>query len=64
MIKIETIEVNAENAAKIMFGEHVYGLNKSGLYDDVYNLRPISRCDIEDITTGKVTVVKITEGNA
>lgn len=62
--KIEVVEVTRKNATEILFGEGLYGIRPSSFTGGKYVMREIGSCDINEIVSGKVTVIRITEEDA
>lgn len=60
-MKIEQITVTGLNMVEVMQDESIYVINKDHFDKKAFRMIPIAKCEIGDLISGKVGVIKITK---
>lgn len=60
-MKIEQLTVNDHNMIELMRDESVYAIKERSYHNGEFNMEPIKECEIGDLLSGKVTLIRITK---
>lgn len=60
-MKIEQITVTDYNMVELMRDEAVYAIEEYSFDKGKFGMKPISKCEIGELLTGSVTLIRITK---
>lgn len=60
-MKIEQITVTGVNIMDVIQDENVYVISEEYFHKEVCRMEPICKCEVGDLISGKVAVIRITK---